>query len=71
MEKKPLTALVTTGPPGPKSVLDGNLLCIFLSLSLDQQKDLARGVGSTVERIIDDICKYLNCIYIYLLKYQK
>ncbi|KAJ3141416.1 Cleavage and polyadenylation specificity factor subunit 1 [Physocladia obscura] len=52
---KPLTTLITAGPPGPKSVLDGDFIMNFFAMSVSMQRDIARGVGSSVERIIDDI----------------
>ncbi|KAJ3417096.1 Cleavage and polyadenylation specificity factor subunit 1 [Chytridiales sp. JEL 0842] len=52
---RPLMSSATTGPPGPRSILDGDLLYKYASLSVLQQRELAKGVGSTVERIMDDL----------------
>ncbi|KAJ3329950.1 Cleavage and polyadenylation specificity factor subunit 1 [Blyttiomyces sp. JEL0837] len=60
MRVKPLTAMVTSGPPGPKSVLDGTLLFGFLSLPVPQQRELAKAVGSTIDRIIDDLIEIMD-----------
>ncbi|KAI8825062.1 CPSF A subunit region-domain-containing protein [Fimicolochytrium jonesii] len=49
------TATPMTGPPGPRLVLDGDLLYQFTSLSLAQQRELAKGIGSAAEKIMDDL----------------
>jgi cleavage and polyadenylation specificity factor subunit 1 len=46
---------VITGPPGPRGILDGDLLFRFLHLSLVQQRELAKAIGSRDDRIIDDL----------------
>ena len=46
---------IASGPPGPKSILDGYLLMTFLNLSYGQQQELAKAVGSNVDRILDDL----------------
>lgn len=46
---------IASGPPGPKSILDGSLLSEFLNLSYAQQLELAKAVGSNVDRIMDDL----------------
>lgn len=46
---------IASGPPGPKSILDGTLLSEFLNLSFAQQLELAKAVGSNVDRIMDDL----------------
>ncbi|KAJ3040299.1 Cleavage and polyadenylation specificity factor subunit 1 [Rhizophlyctis rosea] len=55
---RPLTAAFSTatmGPPGPRSMLDGELLYQFASLGVAQQTELAKGIGSRIERILDDL----------------
>ncbi|KAI8851683.1 CPSF A subunit region-domain-containing protein [Chytridium lagenaria] len=52
---RPLTTALSSGPPGPRFILDGDLLSQYHSLSYEQQKELANAVGSTVERNIDDL----------------
>ncbi|KAJ3211452.1 Cleavage and polyadenylation specificity factor subunit 1 [Entophlyctis luteolus] len=49
------TSMMSVGPPGPKAVLDGDVLLNYLSLPVTTQSDIARSVGSSVERIIDDL----------------
>ncbi|KAI8619412.1 CPSF A subunit region-domain-containing protein [Chytriomyces sp. MP71] len=49
-----------SGPPGPKSILDGDLLFSFISLPVLQQREIAKGVGSTIERIVDDLIEVLT-----------
>jgi hypothetical protein len=46
---------IASGPPGPKSILDGSLLSEFLDLSYAQQLELAKAVGSNIDRIMDDL----------------
>ncbi len=46
---------IASGPPGPKSVLDGDLLASYLQLSVTQQHELAKAVGSNRDRILDDL----------------
>jgi hypothetical protein len=60
MKNRPLGTLTTTGPPGPKAILDGDLLCTFLTLPYLQQKEIAKSVGSTVDRILDDLVEVKN-----------
>ncbi|KAJ3403781.1 Cleavage and polyadenylation specificity factor subunit 1 [Chytriomyces hyalinus] len=55
LRNKPLSTLTGSGPPGPKSILDGDLLLAYISLPILQQREIAKGVGSSVERIIDDL----------------
>lgn len=59
---RPLAAAntIASGPPGPKSVLDGDCLLTFLNLSFAQQQELASAVGSNVERIMDDLLSVLS-----------
>jgi hypothetical protein len=57
---RPLGSSTTTGPPGPRSVLDGDLLYRYSSLSVLQQRELAKGVGSTVDRIMDDLVEMVH-----------
>ena len=54
---RPLAAAnnVVSGPPGPKSILDGSLLIHYLDLGFAQQQELAHAVGSSVDRILDDL----------------
>ncbi|KAJ3110285.1 Cleavage and polyadenylation specificity factor subunit 1 [Phlyctochytrium bullatum] len=54
------TSLTASGPPGPKFVLDGDLLYQYLSLGIDQQRELAAAVGSTVERGVDDLVEAME-----------
>ncbi|KAI9088335.1 CPSF A subunit region-domain-containing protein [Phlyctochytrium arcticum] len=49
------TATPMTGPPGPRLVLDGQMLYRYASLSVAQQKELAKGIGSISGRILDDL----------------
>jgi hypothetical protein len=48
-------ASVLTGPPGPRGVLDGDLLTRFLHFSLVHQRELAKAIGSRDDRILDDL----------------
>ena len=54
---RPLAAAntITSGPPGPKSILDGDLLTMYLNLSYAQQLELAKATGSNIDRIYDDL----------------
>ncbi|KAJ3215584.1 Cleavage and polyadenylation specificity factor subunit 1 [Dinochytrium kinnereticum] len=52
---RPLSTSLSSGPPGPRFILDGDILCTYLSLSVEQQKELANAVGSTIERNVDDV----------------
>ncbi|KAJ3053431.1 Cleavage and polyadenylation specificity factor subunit 1 [Rhizophlyctis rosea] len=55
---RPLTAAFSTatmGPPGPRAVLDGDLLYQFAGLGVSQQNELAKGIGSRIEKILDDL----------------
>jgi cleavage and polyadenylation specificity factor subunit 1 len=36
-------------------MLDGDLVWQFAGLSVSQQRELAKGIGSSVERIMDDL----------------
>ncbi|KAJ3080544.1 Cleavage and polyadenylation specificity factor subunit 1 [Rhizoclosmatium hyalinum] len=51
---------LTARPPGPKSILDGDLLFQYLSIPVSLQRDIAKGVGSSVERIIDDLLEVMT-----------
>jgi hypothetical protein len=44
-----------TGPPGPRGILDGDLLNRFLHLPLVYQRELAKAIGSKDDRILDDL----------------
>ncbi|KAJ3013404.1 Cleavage and polyadenylation specificity factor subunit 1 [Thoreauomyces humboldtii] len=58
LKSRPPTAAIATpmtGPPGPRLVLDGELLYGFQSLSQNQQRELGKGIGSRVDRILDDL----------------
>ncbi|TPX54847.1 hypothetical protein PhCBS80983_g05700 [Powellomyces hirtus] len=58
LKSRPATAAIATpmtGPPGPRLVLDGELLYQYASLSQNQQRELAKGIGSVSERILDDL----------------
>ncbi|KNC97783.1 cleavage/polyadenylation factor CFT1 [Spizellomyces punctatus DAOM BR117] len=58
LQSRPTTAATATpmtGPPGPRLVLDGELLYQYACLSVSQQKELAKGIGSVSERILDDL----------------
>lgn len=46
---------IMTGPPGPRGILDGDLLYRFLHLPLVYQRELAKAVGSKDDRICDDL----------------
>eukprot|EP00842_Homolaphlyctis_polyrhiza_P002399 jgi/Hompol1/315/HPOL_002464-RA len=48
------------GPPGPRGILDGDLLYQYLSLSRTQQRSLAKAIGSRDDRLIDDMLE-VNC----------
>ncbi|KAI8928665.1 CPSF A subunit region-domain-containing protein [Entophlyctis helioformis] len=53
---RPLALSVVMGPPGPRGILDGDLLFQYISsLSLTQQRDLAKAIGSRDDRLVDDI----------------
>ncbi|KAJ3031697.1 UNVERIFIED_CONTAM: Cleavage and polyadenylation specificity factor subunit 1 [Siphonaria sp. JEL0065] len=52
--------MIQSGPPGPKSILDGDLLFQYLWIPVPLQKDIAKGVGSTSERIIDDLLEVMT-----------
>ncbi|KAJ3100898.1 Cleavage and polyadenylation specificity factor subunit 1 [Phlyctochytrium planicorne] len=57
---RPLSTAMSSGPPGPRFILDGDILYQYFSLSMDQQLELAKAVGSTTERIIDDLLEGLS-----------
>ena len=40
---------------GPKSIIDGDLLNLFINLPHQSQKELAKSVGSNIDRIMDDL----------------
>lgn len=44
-----------TGPPGPRGILDGDMLYRFTQLSLAHQRELAKAVGSREDRVMDDL----------------
>jgi cleavage and polyadenylation specificity factor subunit 1 len=46
---------VVTGPPGPRGILDGDLIRHFSQLPLYKQQELAAAIGSRPDRIIDDL----------------
>ncbi|KAI8903088.1 CPSF A subunit region-domain-containing protein [Gorgonomyces haynaldii] len=46
---------VVTGPPGPRGILDGNLISVFKNLPVNKQNDLAKAIGSRPERLLDDL----------------
>ena len=48
-------ASFVTGPPGPRGILDGDLLNRFLHLPLVYQRELAKAIGSKDDRILDDL----------------
>ncbi|KAI9205850.1 CPSF A subunit region-domain-containing protein [Polychytrium aggregatum] len=49
------TSSINTGLPGPKFILDGDLIYRYSSFSKSTQRELAKGIGSEVERIMDDL----------------
>ncbi|KAJ3061040.1 hypothetical protein HDU98_003048 [Podochytrium sp. JEL0797] len=57
---KLLALSVSSGPPGPKSILDGDLLFQYLAIPVPVQQDIAKGVGSSVERIMDDLLEVMT-----------
>ncbi|TPX40593.1 hypothetical protein SeMB42_g03452 [Synchytrium endobioticum] len=48
-------ASILGGVANARSTLDGDLLWQFASLSVSQQRELAKSIGSSVERIMDDL----------------
>jgi hypothetical protein len=46
---------VVTGPPGPRGILDGSFLLQFSRLSIVNQREVAKSVGSSENRILDDL----------------
>lgn len=44
-----------TGPPGPRGVLDGDLIFRYLEFSLVHQRELAKAIGTRDDRVIDDL----------------
>jgi hypothetical protein len=42
-------------PLGPRLILDGDLIYQYASLSLEAQFQLAKLIGSTPQRILDDL----------------
>ncbi|KAJ3160953.1 Cleavage and polyadenylation specificity factor subunit 1 [Geranomyces michiganensis] len=62
VKSRPTTAAIATpmtGPPGPRLVLDGEILYQYASLSQNQQNELAKGIGSVSTRILDDLLEVL------------
>ncbi|KAJ3193589.1 Cleavage and polyadenylation specificity factor subunit 1 [Irineochytrium annulatum] len=57
---RPISSSAMLGPPGPRMILDGDLLYTYLHLSGEVQKELAKAVGSTVERIVDDLIEMMS-----------
>ncbi|KAJ3154030.1 Cleavage and polyadenylation specificity factor subunit 1 [Geranomyces variabilis] len=58
LRSRPTTVAIATamtGPPGPRLVLDGEILYQYASLSQNQQSELAKGIGSVSTRILDDL----------------
>ena len=47
------------GPPGPKGILDGDLLFEYASLSGPQQRELAKAIGSNEDRLMDDLLEVI------------
>lgn len=45
----------TSGPPGPRGILDVQLVEVFLSQNARVQHEIASAIGSSVDRILDDI----------------
>ena len=54
-EKSVYSDSVLTGPPGPRGILDGDLLYHFNRLSSIYQRELAKAVGSDENRVMDDL----------------
>ena len=54
-EKSVYSDSVLTGPPGPRGMLDGDLLYQFCRLSSIYQRELAKAVGSEENRVLDDL----------------
>lgn len=46
---------VVNGPPGPRGILDGDLIYRFCKLSSIYQRELAKAVGSRDDRVLDDL----------------
>ncbi|KAL2918252.1 mRNA cleavage and polyadenylation factor subunit [Polyrhizophydium stewartii] len=47
------------GPPGPRGILDGDLLFDYAQLSRAQQRGLANAIGSNDDRLLDDLLEVL------------
>lgn len=57
---RPLVSNIVSGPPGPKMVVDADLVFQFPSLPLRLQHELTRGVGSDADVVIDDILEIVE-----------
>lgn len=57
--------VIPAGPPGPKVILDGNLIFEFTQLSIRQREELARSIGSNVDVLMDDLLELITGIEFY------
>jgi hypothetical protein len=53
---------IVTGPPGPRGILDGDLLYRFCQLSSVHQRELAKAVGSREDRVLDDLLEVTKAL---------
>ncbi|KAJ3256708.1 Cleavage and polyadenylation specificity factor subunit 1 [Boothiomyces macroporosus] len=53
---------ILTGPPGPRGILDGDMLYRFLNLSVTNQREMAKAVGSRDDRVIDDLLELMVAV---------
>ncbi|KAJ3323017.1 Cleavage and polyadenylation specificity factor subunit 1 [Boothiomyces sp. JEL0866] len=51
---------ILTGPPGPRGILDGDMLYRYLNLSVTNQREMAKAVGSRDDRVIDDLLELMR-----------
>ncbi|KAJ8329492.1 mRNA cleavage and polyadenylation factor subunit [Batrachochytrium dendrobatidis] len=57
---RPITLSGFIGPPGPRGILDGDLLYEYVRLSRTQQRGLAKAIGSKDDRLMDDLLEVLT-----------
>ncbi|KAJ1332862.1 hypothetical protein BSLG_008489 [Batrachochytrium salamandrivorans] len=59
---RPIALSGVIGPPGPRGILDGDLLYEYANLSRIQQRSLAKAIGSKDDRLMDDLLEVLSGI---------
>ncbi len=57
---KPVISSIGTGLPGPRSILDGDLLWRFIQLPVSKQYQLASAIGSNRDLILDDLLEIVS-----------